>query len=152
MSINETLFSKTFYLKNLELKKRISECDYKDSLNYIRSFNFKDNEKGNIKDTIMLFINNLKTDFHCIYYGGEYNEHSYELYCALDKNLYGYEVTPKGKIINIFKCDDAFFEFIFNLDSKEKVFDESMIYIDSFKPFANEINLPRLSSIDELNF
>ena len=41
----------------------------------------------------------MRTDFHCIYYGGEYNERSYELYCALDKNLYGYEVTAKGKII-----------------------------------------------------
>ena len=152
MPINEIIFSKTFHSKNLELKKRISEGDYVNSLNYIGSFNFKDKEKGIIKNTIESFISNLRTDFHCIYYGGEYNERSYELYCALDKNLYGYEVTPKGKIINIFKCDDAFFEFIFNLDSKEKVFDESMIYIDSFKPFANEINLPRLSSIDELNF
>ena len=150
MSINETLFSKTFYLKNLELKKRISECDYKDSLNYIRSFNFKDIEKGNIKDTIILFVNNLKADFHCIYYGGEYNERSYELYCALDKNLYGYEVTAKGKIINIFKCDDAFFEFIFNLKSNEMTLEDD-IYLDKFKPFTEEINLPRLSSIDELN-
>ena len=151
MPINEIIFSKTFHSKNLELKKRISEGDYKDSLNYIRSFNFKDNEKENKKNTIILFINNLKTDFHCIYYGGEYKESSYELYCALDKNLYGYEVTAKGKIINIFKCDDAFFEFIFNLKSNEMTLEDD-IYLDKFKPFTEEINLPRLSSIDELNF
>ena len=150
MSINETLFSKTFHSKNLELKKRISEGDYVNSLNYIGSFNFKNKEKGIIKNTIESFIGNLRTDFHCIYYGGEYNERSYELYCALDKNLYGYEVTAKGKIINIFKCDDAFFEFIFNLKSNEMTLEDD-IYLDKFKPFTEEINLPRLSSIDELN-
>ena len=151
MPINEVIFSRTFHSKNLELKKRISEGDYVNSLKYIESFNFKNKEKGIIKRTIESFINNLRTDFHCIYYGGEYNERSYELYCALDKNVYGYEVTTKGKIINIFKCDDAFFEFIFNLKSNEMMLEDD-IYLDKFKPFTEEVNLPRLSSIDELNF
>ena len=151
MPINEIIFSKTFHSKNLELKKRISEGDYVNSLNYIGSFNFKNKEKGIIKNTIESFISNLRTDFHCIYYGGEYNERSYELYYALDENLYGYEVTAKGKIINIFKCDDAFFEFIFNLKSNEMMLEDD-IYLDKFKPFTEEVNLPRLSSIDELNF